>query len=92
MYSSSMDVAVTELRAHLSDWLARAQEGTEIVVTERGVPVARLLGVETTGTLVRLTREGVIARPRNDTRPPAGGRARPRPRRPVADHVSEQRR
>jgi prevent-host-death family protein len=50
-----MDVAVTELRAHWSDWLARARDGAEIVVTDRGVPVARLLGVETTATLVRLT-------------------------------------
>lgn len=92
MYSVGMDVAVTELRAHLSDWLMRAREGAEIVVTERGVPVARLLGVEATATLVRLTREGAIARPKRDTRPPARDRARPRARRPVADEVSEQRR
>jgi prevent-host-death family protein len=87
-----MDVAVTELRAHLSDWLARAREGAEIVVTDRGVPVARLLGLEATATLVRLTQEGAIARPKSDTRPPARNRTRPRPKRPVADHVSEQRR
>ena len=87
-----MDVAVTELRAHLSEWLTRAREGDQIVVTDRGVPVARLVGVDTTATLVRLTQEGTIARPTSDKRPRAGGRARPRPRRPVADRVSEQRR
>jgi prevent-host-death family protein len=92
MYSLGMDVAVTELRAHLSDWLMRAREGAEIVVTERGVPVARLLGVETTATLVRLSQEGAIGRPKLDTRPPARGRTRPRSRRPVADQISEQRR
>lgn len=86
-----MDVAVTELRAHLSDWLARARDGDEIVVTDRGIPVARLLGVDATATLVRLTQEGAIARPTSDKRPRAGGRARPRPRRPVADRVTEQR-
>jgi prevent-host-death family protein len=87
-----MDVAVTELRAHLSDWLARAREGDEIVVTDRGVPVARLVGVDTTATLVRLVEEGTIARPSNARRPKAQGRARPRPRRAIADRVSEQRR
>ena len=87
-----MDVAVTELRAHLSDWLARAGEGDEIVITDRGVPVARLVGVETTAALVRLTEDGTISRPRSGSRPRAQGLARPRPRRPVADQVSEQRR
>ncbi len=92
MYSMCMDVAVTELRAHLSDWIMRARDGAEIVVTDRGVPVARLLGIEATATLVRLTQEGAIARPKRETRPPAVGRVRPRSRRPVGDRVGEQRR
>lgn len=92
MYTQRMDVAVTELRAHLSEWLDRAQEGTEVVITERGVPVARLLGVDSSAELMRLTEAGVIARPRNDRRPRAGRQDRPRPRRPIAEHVSEQRR
>jgi len=87
-----MDVAVTELRAHLSEWLARVREGQEVVVTDRGVPVARLVGLEATAAIERLTEQGVIARPELPRRPLAGGRARPRPRRPVADRVSEQRR
>ncbi|MDP8988248.1 MAG: type II toxin-antitoxin system prevent-host-death family antitoxin [Actinomycetota bacterium] len=87
-----MDVAVTELRAHLSDWLARARDGEELVITERGVPVARLLGLGSTATLERLTDEGVIARPPRSRRPRAVGTARPRPRRSVAGLVSEQRR
>jgi len=40
-----MDVAITDLRAHLSDWLERAREGTEVIITDRGLPVARLLGL-----------------------------------------------
>ena len=86
-----MDVAVTELRANLSHWLERVRAGDEVVVTERGVPVARILGLTTTPTLEELTRQGVIARPRRGTRPSAVGRKRPRARRPVADIVSEQR-
>jgi prevent-host-death family protein len=86
-----MDVAITDLRAHLSDWLERARAGTEIIITDRGLPVARLLGLETTTVIERLTNAGVIGRPDLAQRPAASGRQRPRPRRPVADLVSEQR-
>jgi prevent-host-death family protein len=86
-----MDVAITDLRAHLSIWLERAREGTEIIVTDRGLPVARLLGLDTTSAIERLTNEGVIGRPDRAQRPVASGRQRPRSRRPVADLVSEQR-
>lgn len=87
-----MDVAVSEFRANLSDWLKRVRDGDEVVVTERGVPVARLLGIETTPLLDRLTAEGVIGRPSSPDRPAAAGRPRPRPRRSIASLVSEQRR
>ncbi len=87
-----MDVAVSELRAHLSEWLDRAREGTEIVVTDRGIPVVRLLGIGTVETLERLTAEGVIARPEKANRPTATGRLRPTARQSVADLVGEQRR
>jgi prevent-host-death family protein len=87
-----MDVAVSEFRAHLSEWLERAREGEEVVVTERGVPVARLLGISAAATLERLTAEGVIGGPERAQRPPASGRSRPRARRSVAKLVSEQRR
>jgi prevent-host-death family protein len=86
-----MDVAISELRAHLSDWLERARQGTEVIVTDRGLPIARLLGLDTATTIERLTAEGVIARPQRSVRPVATGRARPRPGRPVSDIISEQR-
>jgi prevent-host-death family protein len=86
-----MDVAVSALRAHLSEWLDRARGGEEIVVTERGVPVARLLGVNASATLERLAAEGVIGRAERPTRPRAAGRSRVRARRPVSALVSEQR-
>jgi prevent-host-death family protein len=87
-----MDVAVTDLRAHLSEWLERARGGDEVVITDRGMPVARLLGLASTGTLQRLAAEGVIGRATAARRPVASGRARPHSRRPVADIVSDQRR
>jgi prevent-host-death family protein len=91
-YTKSMDVAVSELRAHLSDYLDRAREGDEIVITDRGIPIARLLGLTATATLERLAADGVIARATAAPRPRAAGQPRPRPRRPVADQVSDQRR
>ena len=87
-----MDVGVTELRSHLSEWLSVARSGEEVVVTERGIPVARLLPIGSTTSIERLTNEGMIGRPRQSTRPKAAGRARPRARRPVADTITEQRR
>ena len=92
MYNSGVDVAITELRTHLSVWLDRVRHGEEVVVTDRGVPVARLLGMDATSTLERLTAEGVIGRPAAAIRPKASGRSRPRPREPVSDDISEQRR
>jgi prevent-host-death family protein len=86
-----MDVAVTNLRANLSHWLDRVLEGDEVVVTEHGVPIARLLAIGSASTIERLTEAGVIGKPERSGRTKLGGRPRPRPRRPVADIVSEQR-
>jgi prevent-host-death family protein len=87
-----MDVAITDLRAHLSEWLDRARAGSEVVITDRGVPVARLVGLAATATLERLTADGVIGRPASVRRPTATGRSRPRPRRPLSQIISDQRR
>ncbi len=87
-----MDVAVTELRAHLGRWIDAAREGNEIVITDRGTPVARIVALDSTPLIDRLTEQGVISRPVSSTRPVAGGRRRPTPKRPVSDIVGEQRR
>jgi prevent-host-death family protein len=92
MYTIAMDVPVTELRAHLSEWLDRVRSGDEVVVTDRGIPVARLLGMSATSTLQRLAADGVIGRDGSVPRPTATGRPRPTARRPVSEVISEQRR
>ena len=92
VYNLAMDVAVTELRAHLSEWMERVRGGGELVITDRGVPVARLLGMSATATLQRLAADGVIGRDVSARRPTAAGRERPQARRPVSDIISEQRR
>ena len=92
MYTCDMDVAVTELRANLGRWIDAAREGNDIVITDRGTPVARIVALHSTPVIDRLTAQGVISRPSRSTRPVAGGRHRPTPKRPVADIVGEQRR
>ena len=92
LYTSHVDVAVAELRAHLGRWIDLARDGHDIVITDRGTPVARIVGLASTRTIDRLATMGVIGRPSNATRPVAGGRPRPTPRRPVANLVRDQRR
>jgi prevent-host-death family protein len=92
MYNSAMDVAVSDLRANLSSWLERARAGEDVVVTERGVPVARLVGIGEPGLLERLTKEGVIGRPRVTRRPKASPAKRVAAQGSVSDYISEQRR
>jgi prevent-host-death family protein len=86
-----VDVAISAFRAELAGWIHRAQQGEDVVITERGVPVARLSAVGSTSLVDRLTREGVLARPERPGRPRARGAARVRASGPVADLVGEQR-
>lgn len=91
MYTLSMNVSITDLRAQLSRWIAEARDGQDVVITDRGVPVARITGLDSTSILERLTSEGVIGRPRTSDRPVAGGSGRPTPKRPVSDRADELR-
>lgn len=86
-----MDVAVSELRAHLSGFLARAEQGEEIVVTDRGRPVARLVSPGYQSLLERLAAEGVLTRPSDAPAPPASAHRRAAARASVVDLVSSQR-
>ena len=54
-------VGVRDLRENLSSYLARVKDGDEVIVTERGRTVARILAPETDEQLhARLIREGTI--------------------------------
>ena len=55
--------AVAELKAHLSRYLSRVRAGEEILVTDRNVPVARLVPVGQVGeagALGDLERQGLV--------------------------------
>ena len=62
-----MDVAVTELRAHLGRWIEAAREGTDVVITDRGTPVARIVAIDAAPLIDRLIAEGIIGRPTSTT-------------------------
>jgi len=86
-----MDVAISAFRAELSGWIERARAGEEVVLTDRGTPVVRLLPIDTAPLLDQLVQSGVLSGPQRAARPVARGAARVRARGPVADLVSEQR-
>ena len=37
-----MNVGIRELKAHLSQYLSKVREGEQIIVTDRGEPIARI--------------------------------------------------
>lgn len=92
MYGSVMEVAVSKLRADLAAWVARARAGEDVLVTDRGTPVARLVPVDSGPLLERLVRDGRLSKPASARRPPAIGHRRAHADGPVADLVSDQRR
>jgi antitoxin (DNA-binding transcriptional repressor) of toxin-antitoxin stability system len=66
-----VDIPANELGSGLTAALAAARAGDDVVITEDGVPVARLCGVEGSSLLATLHREGLVS-------PPAEDRAVPR--------------
>ncbi len=69
-----VEVGIRELRLNLSRYVARVRMGTEVIVTDRGQPVARLGPVDEEGAHhARLIREGIITpalRPKRTKLPP----------------------
>ena len=55
-----MTVGIRELKAKLSEFVGRAANGEQIVVTDRGKPVARLVGLEGASMIERGIEEGWI--------------------------------
>lgn len=73
--------SIADLKARLSEFVRRAKAGNEVVITERGVPVARLTGLEIAERRAtrrdRLTRTGAVrpgkGRVRRTLHNPPGG-------------------
>lgn len=84
------EVGVARFRRELKKWLERVRQGDELIITERGSPVARLSGLDVPTSLERLTAEGRISRPAGD-RPAARGRRRVRGRGEASEYVIGER-
>lgn len=84
---------MSALRAELRQWIEAARTGEDVVITERGVPVARLSGIASADLLTRLERDGLLTPP-DVPRPAADSGDRPaaRPGRPVSGLVRRLRR
>ena len=63
-----ISVTVTDLKAHLSRYLRLVRRGSEVQVTDRGLPVARLVGLGESlggpadGRIAKLTELGILRR------------------------------
>lgn len=80
-----------ELKNHLSRYLARVQGGEEVVVTERGRPIARLVAVDQpTDRLADLVASGLVRPPQRTARRRPTKRITPTA--PVSDLVADPRR
>jgi prevent-host-death family protein len=88
-----MRVPVSDLRSELRAWIDRVRAGEEVTVTERGVPVIRLVPIDgASSTLERLIAEGAVTPARAPKRPVKQLGSVPRMRSgSLSDIVSEQR-
>ena len=83
---------MTELRAHLREWLTAARRGENVVITERGVPVAKLVRIDEQDVIERLTREGVLSPAKRPKRKARRSTIKVKPGPPISDLISEMRR
>lgn len=81
-----MEVGIRELKAHLSEYVARVAAGEAFTVTDRGVPRALLTPVGGGGDLARGLAEGWVAR-RSAKPPGAALPAEPSPDTPRSEEI-----
>jgi prevent-host-death family protein len=86
-----VEVGVAAFRAELRRWLDEVRAGEEVIITDRGVAVARLTGVDTASILEQLESDGVVQLARRTLRPQASGRRRVPAGRSVSELLSLQR-
>lgn len=86
-----MEVGIRELRSELRHWLDEVKAGREVVVTERGQAVARIVPANGPSALEGLIEAGVITKPRAPVRA-ASAHKRVAAKGRVSELVKDQRR
>lgn len=85
------EVGIRDLKNSLSKYIDRVRDGEELIVTDRGRPVATISPVAASDDrLASLIASGVVRAPISDTRHRVGERLVPTAN--VSDLVAEQRR
>jgi prevent-host-death family protein len=84
------EAGIRELRNHLSQYIDRVRDGEEVVVTDRGTAVARIVPVVPSRPWDQLVREGLVEPAPKRRR--SGPQRRIQPGGPVSELVAEQRR
>ena len=89
--TSRSEVGIRELKNELSRYIDRVRAGEEVIVTDRGRPVARLSSIDhSTDRLADLIAAGLVRPPASATRHRPGLRIKANGT--VSDLVAEQRR
>ena len=89
--TSKVEVGVRDLKNNLSRYLERVRSGDEVIVTDRGKPVARMTPLDpATDRLAELIAAGVVRPPKTSVRSRPARRIRSKGS--VSDLVAEQRR
>ena len=84
-------MGIRELKNSLSRYIERVRAGGEVIITDRGRPVARLLALDAASDrLAELVEAGVVRPPRSPRRHRPARRIKSKGQ--VSDLVAEQRR
>lgn len=84
-----MEAGVRELRDHLSRYLTVVRTGEEVIVTDHGKAVARLVPLDQPRPIDRLVAEGLLTPAPSNKRPLASARIKTKGT--VSDLVADQR-
>ena len=89
--TSRSEVGIRDLKNGLSKYIDRVEAGEEVIVTDRGRPVAKLCPLDASDTrLADLVAAGVVRPPVSKKRHRSPSRIKPKGN--VSDLVAEQRR
>ena len=88
LHSKDAQVGVRDLHDRLSEHLDRVERGTDLIVTRRGRPVARLSAITGYESLEDFVGRGLMTPPERSRRP----RDAVKGRTSVSDLIAEQRR